>query len=165
MDEYLAECFDFAKCVSETGIFTVFRLWNLDSEEKSGANAQNATIESALHSAFPDEWTKHRAGFRLQKNIFLEYAGIFTWPTQSDADAQACGRCHGMIDQLAILADGTVVPCCLDSEGEIALGNIFESGLDAILASDRARAMADGLRRGELVEPLCQKCTYARRFK
>ena len=35
MDEYLAECFDFAKCAANEGVFTVFRLWNLDSEENT----------------------------------------------------------------------------------------------------------------------------------
>ena len=165
MDEYLSECFDFAKRAAEVGIFTVFRLWNLNDGGREGANAQNEYIESALHSAFPEEWTSRRAGFRLQKNTFLEYAGIFTWPVESGAEPQEHGRCHGMLDQLAILVDGSVVPCCLDSEGEITLGNIFEASLDEILASPRAAAMTEGLRCGKLTEALCQRCTYARRFK
>lgn len=165
MNEYLCECFDFAKCAAELGIFTVFRLWNLDEGGREGANAQNEYIESALHSAFSEEWTSRRTGFRLEKNTFLEYAGIFTWPVESDAEPIEHGRCHGMLDQLAILVDGSVVPCCLDSEGEITLGNIFSQTLDEILASERAVAMAEGLKCGKLTEPLCQKCTYARRFK
>ena len=69
------------------------------------------------------------------------------------------------MDQIASLADGTVVPCCLDSEGEIALGNLFETDMETILSSPRARAMREGLTAGKMIEPLCQKCTYARRFR
>lgn len=165
MDEYLTQCFDFSRCAAEEGIYTVFRLWNLDENGRAGANAQNTYIENALRNAFDQDWTPRRAGFRLQKNIFLEYAPIFTWPTQSDAEPVECGHCHGMLDQLAILVDGSVVPCCLDSEGEIHLGNIFDKTLDDILSSKRAVAMRDSLRRGELSEELCKRCTYARRFK
>ncbi len=165
MDEYLSECFDFAKCAAEAGIFTVFRLWNLDENGREGANAQNEHIETALRASFDEEWTSHRAGFRLQKNVFLEYAGIFTWPVESTAAPEVRGRCHGMVDQFAILVDGSVVPCCLDSEGEITLGNIFSQTLDEILASERAVTISEGLKCGKLTEALCQKCTYARRFK
>ena len=69
-----------------------------------------------------------------------------------------------MRDQAGILVDGTVVPCCLDGEGDIALGNIFESSWDSIIASPRARALYDGFSRREAVEPLCRTCGYRTRF-
>lgn len=165
MENYLSNSVSFARSAAEHGIYTVFRLWNLDSEEKKGANEENAFIEDFLEREFPRERQKRWNGFRLAKYIFLEYAGIFTWPSESTAYPEEDGRCHGLIDQIAILADGTVVPCCLDGEGEIILGNIFKSELDTILSSERAVCMKKGFETGKMTEELCRKCTYARRFK
>lgn len=161
---YLTEATAFADRAAEYGIYTVFRLWNLDAEGKVGQNRENAYIEETLHRAYPGDWTHRRTGYGLRKNIFLEYAGIFTWPSESRAEEIDDGYCHGMMDQLAVLSDGTVVPCCLDSEGEIALGNLFSESLEEILSSRRATVMREGFERGRMVEPLCKRCTYARRF-
>jgi radical SAM protein with 4Fe4S-binding SPASM domain len=67
-----------------------------------------------------------------------------------------------MRDQFGILCDGSVVPCCLDSEGVITLGNVFEQDLAQILNTPRARAIADGFARRTAVEDLCRRCGYAR---
>ena len=72
--------------------------------------------------------------------------------------------CHGLRQQIAVLCDGTVVPCCLDSEGQLALGNLFSQPLEEILASPRARAIVDGFSRRTPSEALCRRCGYARRF-
>ena len=164
LSAYLASVIGFARAAAAAGIYSVFRLWNLDSEEGAGANRENRVIEDTLRREFPGEWQRRWSGFRLDQNIFLEYAGLFTWPGESEAEAQSKGTCHGLLDQIAVLADGTVVPCCLDSEGAIPLGNLFTDELDAILASERAVRMREGFRSGCMVEPLCQSCTYARRF-
>lgn len=164
LSEYVKNISNYAKRASDAGIYTVLRLWNADSEDRLGKNQKNAEIEALLRKEFPEEWQARRQGFRLMRNVFLEYAEIFDWPSESRKEPKIEGRCHGMIDQLAVLADGTVVPCCLDSEGEISLGNIFDSELDEILKSPRAVKMKKGLESGYFTEELCQKCSYARRF-
>ncbi len=166
-DEYMDTAVSFAKRIAPLGTYTVFRLWNEDTLDRAGQNSLNFKIKDRLSVDFAEPWQARRGGvgYRLDKNIFLEYAGIFTWPIESEATPTECGRCHGLSQQIGILADGTVVPCCLDSEGQIALGNIFESSLEAILATERARAILCGFNEGKFTEPLCQKCTYARRFK
>ena len=63
-----------------------------------------------------------------------------------------------------IKEDGTVVPCCLDSEGQISLGNVFENSLEDILAGELATSMREGFKSGKMVHPVCKKCSYARRF-
>ena len=161
---YLEGCISFARVAAENGIYSVFRLWNFDSEGREGANTQNDTILSTLKANYPEEWQKRSSGFRIGRNTFLECAEIFEWPCESEAQASSEGHCHGLIDQIGILADGTVVPCCLDSEGAIALGNVFTTPLREILQTKRAREMERGLRCGIFTEPLCQNCTYARRF-
>ena len=67
-------------------------------------------------------------------------------------------------EQLAVLSDGTVVPCCLDHEGDIPLGNLLERDLEDILRGPRARALYDGFSRRRPSEALCRRCGYARRF-
>ncbi|MBP3706168.1 MAG: SPASM domain-containing protein [Clostridia bacterium] len=165
IDEYLDSVFAFSKKAAQKGIYNVFRLWNLDTSEKTGANLKNKYIKTKLHTVFNEEWQKRWRGYRVCKNIFLEYDGIFTWPGESKAETTDTGFCHGLIDQIAILADGTVVPCCLDHNGEIDLGNIFQKNLKDILSDSRAAQMRENLFKGKLTEDLCRKCTYAKRFK
>ncbi len=163
--DYLKNASAFARDGAEKGMYIVFRLWNGDSSEKAGANNKNSLIEQFLKNEFKNEWQIRPQGFRLQENIFLHYDGIFTWPTESRAQAISEGYCHALSSQAAILVDGTVVPCCLDANGEIPLGNIFEESFDEILNSRRAREIIEGFKKGEMRESLCQKCTFARRFK
>ena len=164
LKSYMSEVVEFARAASMRGIFTILRLWNLDSGEALGANLQNELIEAALHREFSSEWKKRWNGYMLADRIFLEFAGAFVWPVESEAEEQKLGSCRGLLDQIAILADGAVVPCCLDSEGVISLGNIFDSSMESILASPRATAIRAGFLRGEMCEEMCKKCSYAHRF-
>ncbi len=162
--KYLSSVIDFSKKFASLGKNTVFRLWNLDTDEKNGVNLQNDFVEKILHSEYPGEWEKRYSGYKIADRTFLEYDGIFTWPSESEAEPLKVGRCHALRSQIAILADGTVVPCCLDSEANIPLGNIYESTVLEILGGEHAVSMLEGFRKGRFVHPFCQKCTYARRF-
>ena len=164
---YFDTCIAFAKQAAARGCITVLRLWNVGGEGEEENNA----ILAKLHEAFPDEWApSHRDSIRLSRNkeekIFLEWGEHFEWP---DLDAPAVSAdtdifCHALRDQFGVLCDGTVVPCCLDAEGTLALGNLFDTPLDEILASPRARAIYAGFTNRRATEPLCLRCDYARRF-
>ena len=153
---------DFAKEAAAKGCIIVLRLWNL------GSDADNSKILDALHTSFPGEWRDLRGGSsqRLSTRIFLEWGERFAWPDpalpESDPDADLF--CYGLRDQIGILVDGTVVPCCLDADANLALGNLFSSDLEQILASPRAKSIYDGFTRRRAVESLCRKCGYAKRF-
>jgi radical SAM protein with 4Fe4S-binding SPASM domain len=110
------------------------------------------------------ERLKEGPSVKMKDRVYLKMAEKFEWPDMDRADEHRALFCHGLRDQLGILVDGTVVPCCLDSEGTIALGNILETPLDTILRSERATALFDGFSRRCAVEPLCRKCGYARRY-
>lgn len=159
--DYLATCVRFAKEAAARGCIVALRLWNL------GSGADNTEILTYLHRAFPDPWCENRGGSdRLADRIFLEWGERFTWP---DLAAPACDPeedrfCYGLRDQVGVLSDGTVVPCCLDADGRMALGNLFDTALEEILASPRARAIYEGFSRRRAVEPLCRTCGFARRF-
>ena len=161
-DGYLESCVDFAKRAAESGTFVALRLWNL------GTDADNSAVLSYLHAAFPGEWRDLRGGssHRLCERVFLEWGEHFDWPDTEapECDAAADMFCYGLRDQIGILVDGTVVPCCLDADANLALGNIHNTDLDAILTSERARKIYDGFTRRRAIESFCRKCGYARRF-
>jgi radical SAM protein with 4Fe4S-binding SPASM domain len=96
--------------------------------------------------------------------LFLEWGDRFQWPDKDAEDFGSDVFCHGMKDQFGILCDGAVVPCCLDSEGIINLGNVFTQEITDILDSPRVRAMVDGFSCRKATEDLCRRCGYARRF-
>ena len=161
-DGYLDACIDFAKNAAHEGCIVALRLWNL------GSGADNSEILDRLRGAFPDEWRDIRGGSsqRLAERIFLEWGERFQWPDPAlpECDPESDLFCYGLRDQIGILADGTVVPCCLDADANLALGNLFSSELDEILASPRARQIYDGFSRRRASESLCRKCGYAKRF-
>lgn len=156
---YVRSLAAFAKRASACGTITVFRLWNKGCDD--GKNDLSLRI---LKEQIGGEWSEHARGVKICGNVYLEWGERFAWP---DKDAEVQGErffCYGLKDQFGILADGTVVPCCLDSDGVIALGNIFYEDVDLILHSERATAMVEGFRCGKATEELCRRCGYAQRF-
>lgn len=161
LGDYLTGCLSFAKAAGETGKKCALRLWNLGDD---GGGRLNGDILAALEETFPPPWTEGRRGTTLAPSVFLEWGERFDWPDLSAGDGQAPTFCYGLRDQVGVLVDGTVVPCCLDHEGDIPLGNLFQDSLEEILTSPRARAIYDGFSQGQAREPLCQTCGFARRF-
>ncbi|OBV28959.1 hypothetical protein BKN38_01825 [Helicobacter sp. CLO-3] len=96
---------------------------------------------------------------RLWSKAFLITKPCFTWAGYSRAKSTR-KKCHGLIEQLGILSDGRVVPCCIDARGEMTLGDIRTQGLAEILATPRARAIAEGFRQGIAREATCQACGF-----
>lgn len=101
---------------------------------------------------------------KLAERVFLETDKLFYWPDLNNEIVSKVGKCYGLKSNIGILLDGTVVPCCLDCEGDISLGNIYEDDLGDILSSKRAVNMANGFRNNKLVENLCQTCGFAMRL-
>ena len=156
LDEYLSRCFDFATKAAERGKIAVLRLWN-----KGGFDSQNESILAEMRGFFGAEWKEVYSGYKIKDKIFLEWGELFDWP---DADGEYVGSdhsCYGLRDQVGILSDGSVVPCCLDADGAITLGNIFTDDLGNILDSPRAKALRRSFQNKNVTEPLCQKCGYA----
>lgn len=159
---YLDAVWDYAVRAAGGGTICALRLWNMGA-----ADTRNGEVMSFLEAklgAPPLELPQPRRGsWRLGERLYLEQAERFRWP---DLDAPEAGTrfCLGLRDQVAVLVDGTVVPCCLDHEGDVPLGNLLEQDLEEILRSDRARAIYEGFSRGRPAEELCRRCGFARRF-
>ena len=159
---YISSCIEFAKKAAERECIVALRLWNL------GSDADNSDILAALHSAFPGEWTPIRRGIgeRMAHKIFLEWGDRFEWP---DAEADVTGTddhafCYALRDHAGVLVDGTVVPCCLDADGSIPLGNLFEQDFEDVISSPRAKKIYDGFSRRCATEALCRSCGFVKRF-
>lgn len=158
--EYINECIEAADRLSRAGILTVLRLWN-----KGYDGGRNRDIVRLLRERFEGcEWKESERGARIRDKLHLEYGDRFVWPDKEAPEIDDHVFCYGMIDHFGVLVDGTVIPCCLDREGAIALGNIHESDIESILTSERATAIADGFRKRCASEALCRGCGYARRF-
>ena len=162
---YFENCIDFAKRAAAKGCITVLRLWNIGGEGEE----ENGAILQKLHEAFPGEWPpSHRESVRLSRDkVFLEWGEHFDWPDLSAPELPPDAEifCHALRAQFGVLCDGTVVPCCLDHEGDIALGNLFQQELGDILDTPRAKAIYDGFSTGNAPEELCRRCGYATRFQ
>lgn len=158
MEEYLHGCCTFAKA-AEGKKLTVFRLWNL-----GGLEARNGEILEVLETFFPKPWVVEPRGTRIGNRVYLEYGDRFDWPELDAPEQEGQCFCYGLRDQLGVLCDGTVVPCCLDHNGDLALGNLFGQEMNEILSSPRARAIYSGFSDRRAVEPLCRRCGYIRRF-
>lgn len=157
-DIYLDNCLDFGSASAGEKL-VVYRLWN-----QGGKEELNGKILDKMRQFFPESWIVERQGTRIAHRTYLEYGDKFDWPDLSIPEGDAPQFCYGLRDQLGILCDGTVVPCCLDHEGDIALGNLLTQDLEEILQSSRAQAIYNGFTNKEAIEPLCRRCGYARRF-
>ena len=156
--DYLDGCFRFGQAAQGKKLIS-YRLWNQGGQEE-----RNHEIVARMKQFFPGSWAAERRGTRIGQRVYLEYGDKFDWPDLSARDGGGRVFCYGLKDQLGVLVDGTVVPCCLDHEGDLALGNLFTQEMDQILSSPRASAICAGFARGQAAEELCRKCGYARRF-
>lgn len=155
-ESYLKSCFEFARVASDNGIISVMRLWNV-----GGLETLNGDIISLMKEYFPNEWVRAQNGYKLKDKCFVEWGEKFDWPDENAQTLSSNHTCYGLRDHIGILCDGTVVPCCLDADGVINLGNIFEEDLADILAKPRAVALKKSFENRNIKEPLCQKCGFA----
>ncbi len=172
MDKYLEDIFSFIKeSLDKTNVIHSLRLWNLQGtlENMQVNTVQNQNIIDKIQSAFSldfnlEEEVKQKMGIRLQDKLYLNQEYEFQWPDIDVQEDDGVGFCYGLRNQIAILVDGTVVPCCLDGNGIISLGNLKEQSLDSILQSERAQKIQDSFSKSYATEELCRKCGYRRRF-
>ncbi|MGB2650878.1 MAG: radical SAM protein [Candidatus Omnitrophota bacterium] len=176
IDEYLDEVFSFISESGETpGFIVCFRLWNMemkdtaDSVQKVKSAGRNSYILERIEKFFEvphriEEIPSEGNGIKLKDNIYVSLSSFFDWPDKGIPDLNDEGFCLGLRQQVAVLVDVTVVPCCLDSEGIIDLGNINESSFKQIIEGKRAMELSRGFSERKVVEALCRKCGYRKRF-
>jgi radical SAM protein with 4Fe4S-binding SPASM domain len=176
LENYINDILDFIMLSKEkTSIINALRLWNLpgvskDIEDSNDAyNKENLKIYSLIAERFNisdnlKQELLRENGIKLMDKVYLNLSHRFDWPDKNISALSDNGFCYGLRDHIGILVDGTVVPCCLDNEGTIALGNIFKEPLQKISQSEKALNIYDGFSKREVVEELCKRCGYRHRF-
>lgn len=161
-EEYIDSVINACKYIEKNSrCIIAYRLWNLDNMLNVNKNILLIDkISKAYNVENLFEKIKTNHAIILDRKVFLNLDTIFEWPSMKANFISKCGTCYGLRTQLGILVDGTVVPCCLDNEGDIKLGNIFENSLEEILNSKRATDILNGFNTSKLVEPLCQRCGF-----
>lgn len=169
-EKYLGDILEFVRDAKEHNTIISYRLWNLQKEATSDlAQRRNRETLEILENEYNldykiEEKVQPGKGIKISQNVYLNQDHEFQWPSLQAPEDDGKGFCHALRSQAAILVDGTVVPCCLDGEGVINLGNINKTPFSEIIESDRANALYDGFTRREAVEEMCRKCGYRQRF-
>lgn len=169
-DEYLAHILSFVREAAEHKVIFSFRLWNLDQDNLTNQqkNRNRQTLE-ILEKEFNldykiEEKVVRGSGIKIAERIYLNQDHEFEWPSLQAPEDDGKGFCHALRTQAGVLVDGTVVPCCLDGEGVINLGNIHSTPFSEIMEGERANKLFDGFSKRVAVEELCRKCGYRKRF-
>ena len=170
LDEYLNPILDFVKFAQSKKheYFINFRIWNLD-EEKS-AKEFNKKVFDKINEVFSsniniDEVYKEKPkNIRIDRKIFFNFDEYFSWPSLENEVVSKTGFCYGLDSHFGILTSGDVVPCCLDQNACINLGNTNTAQIKDILNSKKVLDIQKGFKNNILVEELCQKCEYRTRF-
>ena len=172
LDDYLGGILAFVARVQEekSSLLLNLRLWNIQEISSSLVGKLDSEILRRLQEFFklPDGFASGLApgrSFTVAPGIFLGQERQFNWPHHASDIFSRKGTCRGLRDHVAILVDGTVVPCCLDAEADIPLGNIHQQSLGQILDGPRASRLLDGFNQQKLVESLCQRCNFRSRFQ
>lgn len=170
-DEYINNIICFVnQAVVKTEVITAFRLWNLDKDKATiNQRKRNLEILSIIESEFKLPYKIEGEinpikGIKIAEKVFLNQDYEFEWPALDKEEDFNKGFCYGLKTQIAILVDGTVVPCCLDGEGIINLGNIHKTLFSEIIQGERANRIYQSFSKKEVAEELCRKCGYRKRF-
>ena len=176
VDEYLDEVFAFLDDPGKNpALICCLRLWNTENKRayppdgKARGETRNRYILKRIEKFFGlshriEEIPSEGNGICLRDKIYLSQRSVFDWPDKRIPDLGGEGFCLGLRQQVAILVDGTVVPCCLDSDGLIDLGNINANSFKQIIEGKRAVDLYNGFSERRVVEALCRKCGFRKRF-
>ena len=167
--DYLEKIFNFTEQAFEKrpDLYINYRLWNLQDTQMS--SPQNRLIHEKIEARFgikidPSVDVKHQKSKKLLNRLYLHFDTEFIWPDLELPVLGTKGTCYGLDSHFGVLAEGTVVPCCLDKEGKIPLGDANLSPILEILDSEKSKSILKGFRERKLLDPLCQRCNYVSRF-
>ncbi|WP_321315863.1 SPASM domain-containing protein [Halarcobacter sp.] len=170
LDEYLKPILDFLDYAinKKQHFFINLRIWNLD--DSMSAKEFNRSVFEKINKKFSlnldiEEIYKNRPkNIKIARMVFFNFDDYFEWPDLSNDFISNTGKCYGLDSHFGILSSGDVVPCCLDKDGIINLGNINNDKISDILNTKRVKDIQNGFKNGKVIEELCQKCDYRRRF-
>ena len=159
-EDYFKKVFD--SC-SKLNCAVVYRIWLLNNYE---LDSKSKLIISELENYYKVDLSDiiNKNNIKIIDNVYLDKANEFIWPNESDEKNNGIGYCLGTRTHIGILSDGTVVPCCLDSDGLIKLGNIFNEDLEDIINGKCFKEINEGFTNNRIVNDICKKCNYRKIF-
>lgn len=170
INPYLEDILNFTQQVQDEreDFYINFRLWNIKSHNQQ--EDVNLPIIKKMSSFFNVELNDdidvgNIKSKRIFKKVYFHFDSRFEWPSKLNPIISEVGSCHGLSGHIGIHANGIVVPCCLDKEALIDLGTLQTETLSTILMGKKAQAIKNGFRQKKLVDDLCQRCTYIKRFQ
>lgn len=167
LDNYLENALSSCKEISDSSkTYIEFRLWN-ENSNKNAKNTLNKNIIEKINKTFNANIVTEnlKPHVSITDKIYISFANTFEWPINTENNEKNSVKfCYGLRSHFGILCDGTVVACCLDSEGKLALGNIFNSKISDILNTPRAQNIYNGFTNRNITEEFCKTCTYANKF-
>jgi MoaA/NifB/PqqE/SkfB family radical SAM enzyme len=167
---YLNKLFSFTREAFERrpDLYINYRIWYLN--DPVSLSATNARIREAIEAEYGFSLKaqsvdlRRRKGYKIVNRLYLNLDSRFEWPSLDAPFRSEKGFCHALSTHFGIHADGTVVPCCLDKEAALALGDCKTDSIESILLSPRAQAILTGFGNNQCVEAICQKCDFIKRF-
>lgn len=163
--DYLNEYFDAIWNFTDRAVAKTYinlRLWNsgvAESYEFKRLCLQK--ICSKFNKSIHDlDQIKGNEGIKLAEHVFLQHAPRFDWPDGCTVRNDLTKRCYGLRDHVAILSNGDVVPCCIDADAAICLGNIFTDDFKKIISSERAQKIRNGFMNNTITEDFCRSCGF-----
>ena len=163
---YINSILDFSELAQEKGKIISLRLWNLQDNNENVKNDKTLDIiGNFFHKKIEYDNFQRGNGIKLSEKIYLNFEEVFQWPNLNNSYYEEKGFCHGLQTHLGILVDGTLVPCCLDDNGVINLGNIkdFEN-LSEALSKEKTQNIIKGFKNRTCIEELCKHCQFKERF-
>lgn len=152
LDDYLNHIFEVVDTLENT--FISYRLWGNSSNVDKILNKLNEKYNTSLSK------NSLKKNNKLKDNIYLNKEGEFIWPSMNNNYYNENGKCYGLIDHIGVLADGTIIPCCLDTLGIINLGNIFKDDISSLKDNKLCNEMVRGFKNNKKVHELCKKCKF-----
>lgn len=164
-ENYLEEIFSSVDKLSKK-MNIVYRFWTLHKGILNEKSTETVKKINSYYHLSPETVEKlyTNSNIKIKENIYVNKDNEFLWPDLENEYYEPYGYCRALKDQIAILVDGTVIPCCLDGEGFINLGNIYESTMEEIMSNDRTKNMIEGFKSRKVSEELCKHCNFKEKF-
>lgn len=164
-DKYLEQILLAVKEItSKTNIYISYRLWNLNDLKNDNNLAILEVLKNEYNIDNLMDLAKDNKAIKLYDNIYLNQDFEFIWPSIDNNIVSEVGKCYGLRNQLAILSNGDIVPCCLDQDACILLGNIFENAIEEVINSPKSISIVEGFENNKLTQDLCKRCGYISKF-
>lgn len=162
IDNYCEEIFKNVELLKDKII--IYRLWTLKNNQLD-SKSQEIVNKIRKYYNLPQEtvdkiYTSNN--IKIKSTIYVDKDNEFSWPEVTTHKSN--GYCYALKTQIGILVDGTVVPCCLDSNGVVNLGNIFKESLEEIINSEKYISIKKSFQDRKPCEKLCQSCTFKERL-